>query len=214
MTTPKPQVRISVEEPRGCGYRREGGVYVIAQTWIDWEPEAGYEGGPFRGLRLVDSEAILTRRPLCEWWVGISQKTEIRKGVEAIQINTWGMTLKERLNTGECAGLTEEEAVTWAQRLQPAQAVSVLPALEIIVKANKSPLISFADDFVAAWPNQPAAALAAAWRLAHQAYLSRNHRQSITYAAALLAAASGAGGDATAILKEGNRHAQNNNRAD
>lgn len=106
---------------RKCG-KRKPGTYLVGGTegspdgvldrFTLLHPPVPYNVKLHRTPRLVDSDAILERRPLEDWWVGSSQKTEEKKAGDAWALETFGMPITKRIEVGECQGAkTPEEAL-------------------------------------------------------------------------------------------------------
>lgn len=105
--------RIVSEVKRGCGYRKEGGVYMIGggeksengvlPMFTEINPPIPYSVQLHRSFRLVNAQAVLSRSPMDSWWIGASKDTEQKKNADAWAINTFGMTITKRLETGDCA---------------------------------------------------------------------------------------------------------------
>lgn len=102
-----------VDKKRRCGWRKEGGVYIMGGMDVTKDgasaiftlinPPIPYQVKVHRGPRIVNSAAVLWRRPMEEWWFGASKDHEEKKNADAWALSMFGMT--QRLKIGECAGL-------------------------------------------------------------------------------------------------------------
>jgi hypothetical protein len=107
--------RIVETKIRKCGRRKEGGIYLIGggrtspdgtlALFNQLNPPIPYQVKLHRGPRIVDAHAILARAPMDKWWLGNSQETEEKKSADEWSLNTFGMTIQKRLNTGETYGV-------------------------------------------------------------------------------------------------------------
>lgn len=105
---------------RGCGWPKEGGTYLVSEDAspngtlariVKIDPPIPTQRKPHRGPILVDGAKIMARLPEDEWVVGSSAKTVERKRADEVWVDMFGMSLKQRLSTGECYGMkTGEEA--------------------------------------------------------------------------------------------------------
>lgn len=99
---------------RKCGRRKPHGLYAIGGSFRSKDgvlspftllnPPIPYQAKVHRTARVVDSYAILERQPSDEWWLDGSKKTEKKKKGNAWALDTFGMTIAERLKIGDCAG--------------------------------------------------------------------------------------------------------------
>lgn len=108
-------IKIIHTQERKCGRRKAGGVYLVSpetspdgvlQQFTPIDPPIPYPVKAHRVPRIVDKVAVLARLPLEDWWYGSSKETEQEKSANQWALETFGMTLAQRLKTGECYGLT------------------------------------------------------------------------------------------------------------
>jgi hypothetical protein len=109
----KPVVIRVVEQPvRGCGKRKPGGTYLVSESSGDGQvplitrlnPPVPVTTKFHRSTVLVNGNAILARQPEDEWLVGSSKKHAEKVRGDAWSFEVFGMTLTQRLTTGECKG--------------------------------------------------------------------------------------------------------------
>lgn len=120
---------------RKCGKRKNNAVYATAgedaspdgvlERFTRLNPPVPYQQKFHRTPRIVNGMKILINAPIDEWWEGSSKDAEQRKAGEAWAIDTFGMTLAQRLSVGDCrTATTAEEAiaelatkVAWSNRI-------------------------------------------------------------------------------------------------
>jgi len=98
---------------RDCGYRSEGGVYLVSEgsefgslpLWVSLHPPIPCEDRYHRGPVLVDAAVVLERRPEEEWFVGSSADHRDKLRADEWAIEKFGMTTTMRLRIGVCKGL-------------------------------------------------------------------------------------------------------------
>lgn len=98
---------------RECGYRSEGGIYLVSEgsefgslpLWVSLHPPIPCEDRYHRGPVLVDASAVLGGRPEEEWFVGASADHRDKLKADEWAIDRFGMTTTMRLRTGVCKGL-------------------------------------------------------------------------------------------------------------
>ena len=107
-----------IEGERGCGYRNEGGVYIMGGTggpggslkrFYTIHPPVPYQVKSHRSARIIDADSVFLRLPMDQWWVGSSARTEIKKAGDVWHYETFGMTAHARIHTGECEGATNPD---------------------------------------------------------------------------------------------------------
>lgn len=101
---------------RRCGRRKAYGLYLTGGDDLSPDgtllpftkisPPIPYQVKFHRNLRLVDAVSVLSRMPMDQWWVGSSEKTEIKKSGDAWWVDVFGMTRRRRMSLGECVGAT------------------------------------------------------------------------------------------------------------
>ena len=98
---------------RECGYRSEGGVYLVSEgsefgslpLWTSLHPPIPCEDRYHRGPVLVDALAVLGGRPEEEWFVGASADHREKLKADEWAMDRFGMTTTMRLRIGVCKGL-------------------------------------------------------------------------------------------------------------
>jgi hypothetical protein len=98
---------------RECGYRSEGGVYLVSEgsefgslpLWVSINPPIPCEDRYHRGPVLVNASAVLERRPEEAWFVGTSADHRAKVKADEWAIDRFGMTTYMRLHYGVCKGL-------------------------------------------------------------------------------------------------------------
>jgi len=61
---------------------------------------------------MVNARAVFEHQPMEDWWSGSSRQTEEKKSGERWALDVFGMSVNQRLNTGECSEAHSiEEAV-------------------------------------------------------------------------------------------------------
>ena len=101
-------IRIIHEKPRGCGQRKGGKVYLVAEPsedgqlalWTNIDPPIPYDGEEHRGYILLDLEALLPGEPLENYLVGSSADRLRREVLHEPEIELFGMPLRTRETTG------------------------------------------------------------------------------------------------------------------
>jgi len=105
---------------RKCGRKKEGGVYFVggepskegsSPVFTLINPPVPYPVPVHRSWRLVDDQAILNRMPLEEWWVGVSESTEVKKRGDAFWVDLFGLPLEKRLGKGVCSEVDHPDEV-------------------------------------------------------------------------------------------------------
>lgn len=112
-------VRVIHEKKRGCGYRLEGGLYVVGEgspngvlpPWVSIEPPIPYDGQHFRGFVYVDGDRLLGRETQDLWLIGASLDGKLRQN----WLTLLGMPPSIRQKIGDCKGAKSPDEV--AKRL-------------------------------------------------------------------------------------------------
>lgn len=103
---------------RGCGWPKEGGVYMVSDDGssngvlariVKIDPPIPMLRKPHRGPILVDGNVVLSRAPEDSWVVGSSAKTVERNRADEVWRDMFGMPLAKRLMVGDCYGLTSAD---------------------------------------------------------------------------------------------------------
>jgi len=103
---------------RGCGLRKEYGLYITSGTGSATGiipmftlviPPVPYASAFHRTPRMVDASVVLRRQPIEEWWVGASQETEDKRATKKISEKAFGMPVSRRLKVGICNRCTTVE---------------------------------------------------------------------------------------------------------
>ncbi len=113
-------VQVVYVRKRGCGWPKEGGVYLVTDEGspngvlariVKIDPPVPMQRKPHRGPILVNGSKILDRAAEDEWVVGSSAKTVARNKADDIWREIFGMPLSKRLLVGDCYGIaTADEA--------------------------------------------------------------------------------------------------------
>lgn len=98
---------------RECGYRSEGGIYLVSEgsefgslpLWVSLHPPIPCEDRYHRGPVLVDASAVLAGQAEEDWFIGASADHRDKLRADEWAIDRFGMTTTMRLRTGVCKGL-------------------------------------------------------------------------------------------------------------
>lgn len=117
------QAMTVLDSERECGDRKEGGIYIMAGTdpspdgvlplFVLVNPPIPNSGKFHRGAVIVDGNAILARQPCDTWPAGSSKEYHEKLEGDAWAIEHFGMTIYARCHTGECDGMTIDEAMEY-----------------------------------------------------------------------------------------------------
>lgn len=170
-------IKVSHEQARGCGFRKAGGTYLTGEigemgtlpTCVLIDPPIPVDCNiiPFsRGVYLVNLDAVLTEEPR-QWLVGSSKNSLKERDHRSWEIERYGMTLHERLQSGICAGLEPEQAEVRLAELQPFQDVYLSDYITAIQRSGKGRRVAreVAKMQEARLGKDHGALLASAWRL-------------------------------------------------
>lgn len=114
-------MRTLIEAPRGCGYRKDGGCYLVGETGPDGNLPSVVEIDPpipldtdvipfTRGVYTVNFDAVLTESDQRLWLVDTSKESLRQRDAAAWELDRYGMRLQTRLRTGICAGMEPNQA--------------------------------------------------------------------------------------------------------
>jgi hypothetical protein len=125
--------RVLHDHPRGCGFRKEGGLYLVSEMSptgtlppiVLIEPPIPFEGRSprqgrtaesvrgehFRGFVYVDGDQLLARESQDAWWIGPS----LDRAIKCQWIEILGMPLSVRMRLG--LGKGAKDQVELAERL-------------------------------------------------------------------------------------------------
>jgi len=94
---------------RGCGYRKPGQLYLVAELgsgdlpiWIDVDMPILYEGKQFRGTICIDLDKVLAGEPMSEYLAGQSSQRHRKSVMLEPELEAFGMPLKRREKIGIC----------------------------------------------------------------------------------------------------------------
>jgi hypothetical protein len=114
------QAEIVFDEERECGFRDEGGIYIMAgipsgdgvlPMFVLIDPPIPNPGKFHRGAVIVDGNVVLARQPCETWPAGSSKDYHEKLEGDAWAISLFGMTAYARCHTGECDGMNIDEAL-------------------------------------------------------------------------------------------------------
>jgi hypothetical protein len=99
---------------RGCGERKQGGVYIVTEPsdegllplWISLDPPIPCNDRHHRGPVLVDGQKILAKENEEAWLAGSSADRLEKQKADEWAIERFGMSSWTRLHLGETKGLT------------------------------------------------------------------------------------------------------------
>lgn len=171
--------RVIEEEPRGCGYRKDGGAYLVGEldvlgalpscVLVDPPVPVNSEIIPHtRGVYLVNFDPVVLGEPCENWLVGSSKASLRERERKAWEYERYGMTLDARLKTGVCAGMDPARAEATLANLSPFKDVYLADYILAIGKAGKGRKVAREVGIMQqARLNQDyPALLASCWRLA------------------------------------------------
>lgn len=124
------EYRVIEEGPRGCGYRKDGGAYLMGEldvlgalpacVLVDPPVPVDSEIIPHtRGVYLVNFDPVVLGEPCTEWLAGSSRVSLRDRERKAWEFERYGMTLDARLKTGVCAGMDPARAEATLASLSP-----------------------------------------------------------------------------------------------
>jgi hypothetical protein len=104
-------MRIITSTRRGCGYKKQGGVYLVSEPgkmgvlplFVRINPPIPCADNFYRGTTVVDGQKILDGSPEDEWLVGASAERKQKQTADEWAIEKFGMTTHMRCKTGICA---------------------------------------------------------------------------------------------------------------
>jgi len=170
-------VKILHESKRGCGFRKAGGAYLTGEigemgtlptcVLIDPPIPVDCDVIPFsRGVYKVNLDAVLTEETRM-WLAGSSKDSLKERDHRSWEIERYGMTLHERLQSGICAGMSPDEAELELAMLHPFKDVYLSDYITAIQRSGKGRRVAreVAKMTEARLEEQFGDLLAAAWRL-------------------------------------------------
>ena len=142
------EYRVIEEAPRGCGYRKDGGAYLMGEidvlgalpacVLVDPPVPVDSEIIPHtRGVYLVNFDAVILGDPCDEWLVGTSKASLRDRERKAWEYERYGMTLDSRLKTGVCAGMDPARAEATLASLSPFADVYLADYILAISRSGK-----------------------------------------------------------------------------
>ncbi len=103
------RMRIITCKPRGCGRRKNGGVYLVSEPgkgilplWVSIDPPIEFDGDNFRGQIQVDLELVLAGLSKEQYLLGASAERVQRENLHSPEIQAYGMLLRDRRGIGVC----------------------------------------------------------------------------------------------------------------
>jgi hypothetical protein len=142
------EYRVIEEGPRGCGYRKDGGAYLVGEldvlgalppcVLVDPPVPVDSEIIPHtRGVYLVAFDAVVLGEPCDEWLIGSSKASLRDRERKAWEYERYGMTLDARLKTGVCAGMDPARGEAALASLSPFGDVYLADYILAISRAGK-----------------------------------------------------------------------------
>lgn len=113
-----PGVEVIVQPVRGCGLRKEKGLYLRSEqgskegslaATVVINPPIPTNRKSHRGPVVVDGHSILSRAPESMWLAGSSAARAEKQQGDQWAVSTFGMTLTKRVSLGECKGAKNPE---------------------------------------------------------------------------------------------------------